>query len=247
MRNHGEKETPASLVQRYEEHARSQRALVRDLQRVQEMLGRLNGAFSCLLADDHFVTLLRAERLDRIPSALLKRTRFKETSQESRIPFEGIGYDADSLLRSKNVSSKALDILDRMNPVRQAEVARLMVAVDCYSAPYAKALISATARSQVNCPRAFPRIPMNSREAGAANREITAIADQLTRLSGINGSDLITLLVSCRYAERLLANQRIRRYLEKKWSAVCKDLGVLAHAAQVTVSFPHPGPSDRRR
>jgi ParB family chromosome partitioning protein len=75
MRGRGKKETPSSLAHRYEEHARTQRALVQDLQSVQGMLGRLACSFRCLLADEHFVTLLRAEGLDRIPSALLKRTQ----------------------------------------------------------------------------------------------------------------------------------------------------------------------------
>jgi ParB family chromosome partitioning protein len=75
MRSRGQNETPASLVQRYEEQARGQRRLVRDLQTAQGMLERLDRSFRCLLADEHFVTLLRAERLDRILSALLKRTQ----------------------------------------------------------------------------------------------------------------------------------------------------------------------------
>ena len=75
MRGRGNKETPRSLARRYEENARIQRALVRDLEGVQGMLDRLDRGFRCLLADEHLVTLLRAEGLDRIPSALLKRAR----------------------------------------------------------------------------------------------------------------------------------------------------------------------------
>jgi ParB family chromosome partitioning protein len=74
MRGRGKQETPMSLVRRYEENAKAQRAFVQECHGVQEALARLDSDFRCLLADDHFLTLLRAEGLDRIPSALLKRT-----------------------------------------------------------------------------------------------------------------------------------------------------------------------------
>ena len=138
--------------------------------------------------------------------------------------FDGVGLEAQSLLRAKNISSKALGIVARMNPARQAEVARLMIAADCFSAPYLRALIGATERSLVVGARECPRIPMRSRQRKEANQEIRVLSDQLARLSILNGSDVVALLVSCRYAERLLTNQRIRRYLERKWPAICEDL-----------------------
>jgi ParB family chromosome partitioning protein len=75
MQARDKKETSISLAKRYEEHARGQRAFVRELRTVQEALTRLDRNFRRLLADEHFVTLLRAEGLERIPSALLKRTQ----------------------------------------------------------------------------------------------------------------------------------------------------------------------------
>jgi hypothetical protein len=145
-------------------------------------------------------------------------------SRDVQTHFAGIASEAKNLLESRNVSSKALGILARMNPVRQAEVARLMVAADCYSAPYAKALIGGTDRSLINGPRAKAKVPMTPQKRKAASLEITALADQLNKLSGLGGSDLITLFISGKYAERLLANQRIRKYLAKKWPEIWRDL-----------------------
>lgn len=75
MRVRSTRQTAADLAMRYEKHARIQRALVKDLQRTQDMLDEFQGAFRSLLADEHFLTLLRAEGLDRIPGALLKLAR----------------------------------------------------------------------------------------------------------------------------------------------------------------------------
>lgn len=220
-------QSPASLAARYENHAGIQRTLVRDLQRVQKMLDTVDGAFRLLLSDEHFVTLLRAEGLDRIPAALIKKDARVEMPRHVQIGSEGVAPEAWSLLESRGVSPTALHILARMTPLRQAEAARLMVAVGCYSAPYAKALMGGTYRSSVNGPRSCAKIPMGRRKRKAANQEITEIADQLNLLDGLSGADLLTLLVSCRYADRLLANARVKRYLENKWPAVCGDLSEL--------------------
>jgi len=75
MRGRGKKETPAALAALYEEHARGQRELVEKLQRMDKTMAALVGDLRCLLNDEHFVTLLRAERLDRVPAALLRRAQ----------------------------------------------------------------------------------------------------------------------------------------------------------------------------
>lgn len=73
MRGHGSEETPGSLARRYEEQARIQRSLVRDLSGVQAILRSFEGVFQELFSDDHFVTLLRAEHLGRVPKILLRK------------------------------------------------------------------------------------------------------------------------------------------------------------------------------
>jgi ParB family transcriptional regulator, chromosome partitioning protein len=75
MRSRSGPETPGSLADRFEKQASLQRAVVRDFERKKSMLERLEKTFRVLLADEHFTTLLRAESLDHIPTALLERTR----------------------------------------------------------------------------------------------------------------------------------------------------------------------------
>jgi ParB family chromosome partitioning protein len=70
-----EKQTQRGMAGRYEKQALKQRTLIRKMQALQSMLDRLDGGFRHLLSDEHFVTLLRAEDLDRIPNALLTRAK----------------------------------------------------------------------------------------------------------------------------------------------------------------------------
>jgi ParB family transcriptional regulator, chromosome partitioning protein len=57
----------------FEQQASKQRKLVEDLHAVNSMLREMDSAFSVLLQDEQFTTLLRAERLDEIPTAILSR------------------------------------------------------------------------------------------------------------------------------------------------------------------------------
>jgi hypothetical protein len=146
--------------------------------------------------------------------------------------FEGICPEAKALLERKNVCPTMLHVLTRMTFVRQAEAARLMVAANCYEAPYAKALIGASDRSQINTAPGCPRNPMSPGTRERVNQEITELANQLNELSVVNGSDLLILFVFRRYAATILGNPRIGRYLERAWPAILEDLTALVHAKE---------------
>lgn len=230
MRVRNRRQTPASLAVRYEKHARIQRWLVRGLQRMQEILEKSDRGFRSLLADENFLTLLRAEGLDQIPHVLLQRARGCTVPRSVQSEWEGTGAaNARSLLESKNVGANTWLMLSRMTPLRQTEAARLMVAVGCYSAIYARALVSASYLSSAEGSRSCARISMHPRKRRAADREITELAGQLNSLSGLDGSDLLALRICRQYARQLLANTLIKRYLGKRWPGICDDLAELAH------------------
>ena len=65
--------TGADLVRAYEHHTQQQRALVRRSTIITQRLAIITSALRRLLADDHFITLLRAEGLRSIPEFLATR------------------------------------------------------------------------------------------------------------------------------------------------------------------------------
>ena len=67
---------PAELwLDTYQSHAPSQRALARELKGIGEMLNAYDEGFRVLFHDEQFITLLRAEGLDRVPTVIIDRTR----------------------------------------------------------------------------------------------------------------------------------------------------------------------------
>lgn len=65
--------TGADLIRAYEHHTQQQRALVRRSTIITQRLAILTSSLRRLLADDHFVTLLRAEELRTMPGFLATR------------------------------------------------------------------------------------------------------------------------------------------------------------------------------
>ncbi|MGQ0502104.1 MAG: plasmid partitioning protein RepB C-terminal domain-containing protein [Panacagrimonas sp.] len=62
--------TPSSLIRTYQKEVERQKTIVKKAAFTQQRLLFVIGALRQLLADDHFVTLLRAERLDTLPKSL---------------------------------------------------------------------------------------------------------------------------------------------------------------------------------
>jgi ParB family transcriptional regulator, chromosome partitioning protein len=65
--------SPAALIQEYERHTRRQKALVRRAALARRRLLVASSAMRHLLADDNFLTLLRAESLTTMPGHLAAR------------------------------------------------------------------------------------------------------------------------------------------------------------------------------
>ena len=73
--------TGADLVRTYEHHTQQQRALVRRSTHITQRLAILTSSLHRLLADDHFLTLLRAEGLRSIPDFLTTRVGLRNGKQ----------------------------------------------------------------------------------------------------------------------------------------------------------------------
>ncbi|HTA42453.1 MAG TPA: plasmid partitioning protein RepB C-terminal domain-containing protein [Bryobacteraceae bacterium] len=225
MFKYDRRESPGTLEQRYEDQAQIQRALVSDLRNLRNLLTRLRQAFRLVLADEGFTTLLRAEGIDRAP-VLLDNGSGPMTGDSRRNELEGGASAAYELLASKKLSPTARHELSRMVPTRQEEAARLMIASGCFISPYIRALVGASDKALLATGKGRPRkLLLTESRRRATNREISELAAQLKDLSDLSGIDLLRLLVTIRYAERLVSNPRVSRYLSKRWPQAQAELG----------------------
>jgi hypothetical protein len=96
---------------------------------------------------------------DRIAKALNVNP---QTIRGARTKLDGISADALELLKDKPIASMALQVLKKVKPYRQVEMADLMGMAHTYSAPYARAMLAATPAEQLMDPPKVERSPSSS-------------------------------------------------------------------------------------
>jgi hypothetical protein len=219
MRKYGWPETLAIVAKRYGDLIEIQRAVIREVNLLLDISQQLHIAFHALLADEGFRTLLRAEDIDRVPGVLLNPAAREKAMLRRRVP------NATEVLRSRKLSPHVLRQLNRVVPERREEFARLMITSGCCTSPYVRSLICATDKQLLVSPEHPPRtLIMKPPQRAAASKEISDLAAQLRKLSGYGNQDLIALFVSIRYAQRLLSNRHVRRYLKRELPEVVELL-----------------------
>lgn len=142
---------------------------------------------------------------------------------------DGICSEAADLLKDKHVSIAALWELKKLKQFRQIEAVELMIAMNKYSISYARSLVAATPQAQLvasDRPKVIrgvtaDRLAMMERESGNLDREFK-VAEQSY------GTNHLDLVLAKGYLTRLVANPRIQRYLEQKYSEFLLEFQKLA-------------------
>jgi len=128
----------------------------------------------------------------------------------------GICQEAVQLLIDKPVRANVFGILRKMKAIRQIEAAEHMVAGGTYTIPFAKALLAVTKPEMLEEPPSSKKLEATSTAARSMLEEQNEfLLRDLRAVEESYGTDVLTLTVSFRFLERLLANPRVERYLER--------------------------------
>jgi hypothetical protein len=101
-----------------------------------------------------------------------------------------------------------------MKPVRQIEVARLMLSTRKFTGTFVRALLDGT-KPELLVKPPKKRQTVTAEDRVMMERETDDMLKHIREVESSYGNDVLTLTTSCRYVERLLANVRVRRYLSK--------------------------------
>jgi ParB-like chromosome segregation protein Spo0J len=126
----------------------------------------------------------------------------------------GICPEVVNLLRDKHVPINVFTELRRMKPMRQIETAELMVAMDNYSASYARSLVAATPESQLVEKKKL-RKGMTAEQVARMEIESANLEREFKVVEQDYGADHLDLVLAMGYVTRLLGNARVVRYLAK--------------------------------
>jgi ParB-like chromosome segregation protein Spo0J len=168
---------------------------------------------------------------DVIAKALAVNIR---TIRRKRDLLVGICKEVIELLKDRRISPKAFHALSKMKPVRQIEVAQLMLVSNRYSEPFAEALLAGTRADMLVEPLKVGATKSLSREQKIGmERETDILILNLREVEASYGTDILTLSVFCRYLNRILANGKVRHYVEGRFPEIlCELEEVLASVAR---------------
>jgi hypothetical protein len=150
---------------------------------------------------------------DRVAAALNVDIR---AIRRKRDLLKGICPEVVNLLEKHRLSEKVFSALRKMKPLRQIESAELMIASNNLSLRFITAILSMTKPDMLISgePRGTGRMHDGAMNSTLENEQANLVRD-LKAIEKSYGTDMLTLAVSLKYVERIMANTNVRSYLEQ--------------------------------
>jgi ParB-like chromosome segregation protein Spo0J len=206
----------------------------------------------CLIADDDeaFTYNKRVNRLATIQEHyMIVRALERGVSEEKlaralnldvkgikrqRNLLDGVCPEVIELLQDKTLNSRAFEILRKMKPTRQVEVAEIMVSVGNFTMAYAKALLGATRQADlVNADKPKKVGGLTPEQMARLERETATVNQDFKALEDSYGDDVLNLVVASGYLARLIGNDEIKRYLQEHHPDLLSELKVIVNAVSL--------------
>lgn len=137
--------------------------------------------------------------------------------RQRRHLLSGISQDVAELLKDKPVGHNAFQKLRKMKPIRQLEVAELMVSANNYTSSYAKALLATSKPADLHKPDDLKKSTgLSAEQMARLEREMASLNADYKELEVSYGDDMLVLVVASGFLERLMSRPEIERFLETR-------------------------------
>jgi ParB-like chromosome segregation protein Spo0J len=157
-----------------------------------------------------------------------------DTIKQKRDLLTGICPEAVELLRDRQASAGALRETKRVKPMRQIEMAEVMVASNNYTAAYAKCLVLASSPDQLLEPsqQTTPR-GMEDHDVARLQKEINSMEHEFTLVQEEYGRDMLNLVVVVGYLRSLLNNAAVVRFLSQAEPTILAEFQKIMDQAEM--------------
>ncbi len=137
--------------------------------------------------------------------------------RQRRHMLTGISGEVEELLKDKPVGHRSFQVLRKMKPIRQLEVAELMTSANNFSSSYTKALLATTKPADLHKPDELTRATgLSTEQMMRLEREMSSISEDYKQLQVSYGDDMLVLVVAAGFLERLLSKPAIERFLANR-------------------------------
>ena len=147
---------------------------------------------------------------------------------------DGVAPEVIELLKDRAVNPVTFDALRKMKPMRQLEVAELMVSAGNFTSAYAKALLAATRQSDLaNASKPKKVAGMTAEQMARMEREMESLTKDFKSLETSYGDDVLHLVIASGYLSRLVGNAEIERYLRGRHPEILDEFRSIIAAASL--------------
>jgi hypothetical protein len=130
---------------------------------------------------------------------------------------DGICPEAVKLLQEKRAAATVFREMRKVRPMRQIEMAELMVAANTYSTKYAECLFAATPQEQLLEPDKPKEIRgLSPEDISRMEREMESLGQDFRLVEESHGRNVLKLVLVVGYLKKLLDNARVVRYLSQR-------------------------------
>lgn len=223
--------------------------------RVEALRSKGAAEAACIVADDDesFTHNKRVNRLQPIQEHfMIVRALERGVSEEKlaralnvdvkvirqrRHLLAGISADVVDLLKDKAVGQLTFQKLRKMKPIRQLEVAELMVSANNYTVSYAKALLATSKPADLHKPEEIKKATgLSSDQMARLEREMASVNEDYKELEISYGDDMLVLVVAAGFLERLLSKPEIERFLTGHYPEFLNNFRTIVAATSLDYS-----------
>jgi len=151
---------------------------------------------------------------ERIAAALnLKVDRIHDTLNL----LNGIHPEAIEIIKDKQVCQSAIRMLKKVIPLRQIEIAELMITANNFSQGYAHALLMGTPADQLVAPEKSKQVKgLSAEEVARMEQEMQSAEHDFKAVEQSYGENVLNLTLAGAYVKKLLLNAKVIRFLSSK-------------------------------
>ena len=141
----------------------------------------------------------------------------------------GICPEAAELLKDKHICIELIWELKKLMPFRQIEAVELMVAMNKYTASYAKQMVAATPQAQLTDQSKPKSVKgLTSEQISLMERELANLEREFKVIEDSYGTDHLDLVLAKGYLVKILGNSRVVRHLTQHHQEILIELQKVA-------------------
>lgn len=141
---------------------------------------------------------------------------------------EGIDPAAVELLKARPITSPALKLFRKVKPLRQVDMAQLMISANTFTSGYAEALVVGTPLELLVEPtKPKKKQGMSAEELARMETEMETLERDYRLHEEQLGQNSLQLNAAQRYVKRLLENEKVKRFLGTRYPELLEEFDEL--------------------